>query len=199
MPTIYTKKEKQEIIKTLDVILDDLEEIWDLGLLESIEVPVKLEGIDTFDPKYPNNGWYFAMDKIGVHMKNSLEKDIGFIFARRLVTGKLNRLYNVDDREIMFFKEYDHIRNAIMEEITRIQEKKKSDMTIVSQVKNKYDRNAFIQISLPPTNNQQPLKVRKEDGRTVGTLDFGPFSINLITDGSIKLVQEEAKPKTKSK
>ena len=38
MAVKYTEQEKQEIIKTLDVVLDDLEEIWNLKVIRWMDV-----------------------------------------------------------------------------------------------------------------------------------------------------------------
>jgi len=51
--------------------------------------------------------------------------------------------------------------------------------------------------------NQHELKNCKQDGKTIGTLDFGTAIIELITDESISIVYESQestlplKPKTK--
>ena len=195
----YTKAEKQEIIKTLDVVLDNLEEIWNLNLINSIEVPVKFEGISDFEESNPKDGWYFCLDDKGVHVENVRNDVPGFFYSYRNEDGSLKRVYNVDEREVMLFKEYDYIRTEIMKKITQAQEEKQEDMAVVSNLRDKYQRNALVKITLPDTLNQHEIRISRQNGKTVGKIDFGPAVIELITTEGIKLVYEEQKDEAKIK
>lgn len=195
----YTDQEKQEIIKTLDVVLDDLEEIWSLQVINSVSVPVQMQGITEVDPRFPKDGWMFCLDETGVHMTNRKPNVPGFVFAYRNADGTLKRVYNVDEREVMLFREYDYIREVIMKKITDVQEKKEADMDIVMNLRDRYKRQATVKISLPETINQHELTISRREGKTVGRIDFGPAVIELITSESIKLVYEDEKAKVKQK
>lgn len=199
MAVKYTEQEKQEIIKTLDVVLDDLEEIWNLKVINSVAVPVQMQGITEVDPRFPKDGWMFCLDETGVHMTNRKPNVPGFVFAYRNSDGTLKRVYNVDEREVMLFKEYDYIREVIMKKITDVQEKKEADMDIVMNLRDRYKRQATVKISLPETINQHELTISRREGKTVGRIDFGPAVIELITNESIKLVYEDEKAKVKQK
>lgn len=197
----YTKKEKQEIIKTLDVVLDDLEEIWNLDLIDGVEIPVKFEGISEFEASNPKDGWYFCLDDKGVHIENTNKNVAGFFYSYRNEDGSLKRVYNVDEREVMLFREYDYIRTEIMKKVTLAQEAKQEDMAFVTNLRDKYQRTSTVKISLPETLNQHEIRISRQNGKTVGRIDFGPAVIELITNEGIKLVYEDEKdqPKIKQK
>lgn len=187
-----SESEIGKIKEALNIILDDLEEIWNLGLTDEIIIPVTLEGIAEFDPLYPPIGWNFVMDNKGIYMKNDYSPIFKFYFGIKNSDGELERCYsNIDERELMFLREYDEIRKKIMEQIEKIQEEKDKNIELVEYIKRKYNKEAEIQITLPNSINQRELRVSQENGRTIGILDFGATTIKLITDGSIKLVSEE--------
>lgn len=197
----YSEEEKKEIIKTLDVVLDDLEEIWALNIINSVAVPVKFQGISEVDSRFPKDGWLFCIDETGVYMTNAKPNVPGFVYAFRNKDGSLKRVYNVDEREVMLFREYDYIREEIMKKISAVQEQKEEDMGLVRNLRDKYQRQATVKISLPETINQHELMISRREGKTVGRIDFGPAVIELITSESIRLVYEDEKtqPKTKQK
>lgn len=186
--SIYTKKELKEIRKTLDIVLDELEKIWNTGLLKKVKIPVTLEGIKEFDSNNLEFGWYFIMDDSGIYMHNDHKEGLDFYYARILYNGTLKRYYNVDEREIMFFKEYDYIKNEIEKELELINNKKKEDLSILKKIQRSH-RKAFIELSFPPSINQHTIEVTEENGKKIGTIDFGNMAIRIITDGDVRLIE----------
>lgn len=100
-------------------------------------------------------------------------------------------------------KEYPKIRDMIIKEISfnnkavttkeqKEQQLKEKILDGLESVQNRYSNSTDILIDLPPSQNQHRLVVKKEDGRNVGTLDFGNTTIRLITDGKIVLVDKTA-------
>jgi len=194
----YTKLEQQKIKKTMDTLIADLDEIWSLGLIEEIKIPIDLPGIENIDENYRATGWYFYMDDDGIYIENSIN-DESYVHARRNRNGKLKGCYDtIDEREILFFKEYEKIRCEIMKKVTQIQTEKQSKIDLMDNLMRKFSGEATVEINLPNSNNQHELKVKEENGRTIGILDFGPASVKIITDGSIKLVNTSLE-KTKAK
>jgi len=52
---------------------------------------------------------------------------------------------------------------------------------------------------LPETLNQHKLEVVEEDGKKVGTLNFGSISLKIITSGNVELVSKPEANKVKAK
>lgn len=195
----YTKKEKQKIRKTMDILIRDLDKIWQLGFLDEITIPIDLTGIDEYDESYASYRWNFYMDDDVIEIRSTNEKE-SYMHAKRSSSGKLKGCYEtVDIREVLFFREYEKIRATIMEKISKKQDEKQKDFDLMDKLTNQFNKKeSIVEITLPQSNNPHELKVQREDGRNVGTIDFGSSSIKIITDGSIRLVKEEPQ-KTKVK
>ena len=73
------------------------------------------------------------------------------------------------------------------------------DFDLMDKLTNNFNKKEnIVEIKLPQTNNQHELNIQRENGRTIGTIDFGSASIKIITDGTIRLVKDEpAKTKIK--
>lgn len=188
----YTKKEKQKIRKTMDILIRDLDKIWQLGFLDEITIPIDLTGIDEYDAKFAQYRWNFYMNNEVIEIRSTNEEK-SYIHAKKGRNGKLKGCYAmIDIREILFFREYEKIRRTIMDEISKRQEEKQKDLDLMDKLTNRFNKKeSIVEITLPQSNNSHELKVQREDGRNVGTIDFGCSSIKIITDGSIRLVKEE--------
>jgi len=188
----YTKKEQKKIMKTMDLLIADLDKIWQLGFLEEITIPVDLTGIEEYDERYKLYNWCFYMNDDGIEMQCQSD-NFTYIHARKNKNGKLEGCYNmIDIREILFFREYEKIRSTIMDKISEKQKEKQSDFDLMDKLTNRFNKKEdCVQITLPQSINQHDLRVKREDGRNVGILDFGDASIKIITDGTIRLVKEE--------
>lgn len=195
----YTKKEQQKIKKTMDVLIADLDKIWQLGLFDEISIPIDLKGIEEYDEEYVNYNWIFCMSEEGIEIKSTNERE-SYMHATRGKNGKLKGCYQtIDIREVLFFREYEKIRERIMEKISKKQQEKQNDFELMDRLTNNFNKKEnIVEINLPQSNNQHELTVKREDGRTVGIIDFGPASVKIITDGTIRLVKED-KEKTKVK
>ena len=123
-------------------------------------------------------------------------------YVRRLPQrlNKLKGCYDtVDIREVLFFREYEKIRATIMDKISKKQQEKQRDFDLMDKLTNNFNKKEnIVEIKLPQTNNQHELNIQRENGRTIGTIDFGSASIKIITDGTIRLVKDE-QVKTKVK
>lgn len=195
----YNKKDKQKIRKTMDILISDLSKIWDLGLIDEITIPVDLTGIEEYDEEFAGYKWLFYMDEEGFGMKSTNDKE-SYLHAKRNRQGKLKGCYDtVDIREVLFFREYEKIRSTIMERISKKQQEKQRDFDLMDKLTNNFNKKEnIVEIKLPQTNNQHELNIQRENGRTIGTIDFGSASIKIITDGTIRLVKDE-QAKTKIK
>ena len=63
----------------------------------------------------------------------------------------------------------------------------------------KSSNSAKIAVQFPESIDQHTIKIKEEDGRVVGTIDFGGKLIKIVTDGNIVLEDERDKSKTKIK
>lgn len=195
----YNKKDKQKIRKTMDILINDLDKIWQLGLIDEISIPIDLTGIEEFDEEYSGYSWIFHMDEDAVEIRSTNGKE-SYSHAQRTKSGKLKGCYQtIDIREVLFFREYEKIRATIMEKIEAKQQQKQNDFDLMDKLTNNFNKKEnIVEIKLPQTNNQHELNIQRENGRTIGTIDFGSASIKIITDGTIRLVKDEpAKTKIK--
>lgn len=194
----YLKEEEKRMKQALDTIIKDIQSIWDLGLLDDVRIPVQLEAVESIDSEYPDAEWYFIIDDVGIYMRNFVDDDY-FFYAVRTKSGKFKRYIEPVDKLLHLFKNYDYIHATIMEKITELQEHRTSDMNLVDEIIRKYQPEHEVKLTLPATNNQHELKITKENGRTIGVLDFGIGIVKLVTDGSIRLVDESKIEQKKSK
>lgn len=197
----YSKKDKQKIRKTMDILIKDLDKLWQLGLIDEISIPIDLTGIEEYEEEYAGYRWLFYMDENAVKIRSTNGKE-SYLHAQRAKNGKLKGCYStIDIREVLFFREYEKIRAAIMEKIEEKSQQKQSDFELMDRLTNNFNKKEnIVELKLPETNNLHELKVQRENGRTVGTIDFGRASIKIITNGTIRLVKENKEPaKTKQK
>lgn len=117
-----------------------------MNLSRNIVVSIKLPDIKEFDSSYPSYGWYFFLNETGVGIGN-FDSDKKFLFAHRKLTGKLKRYYEVDERKVMFFKEYDYIRDRIMKQLLPLQNKREEDLNFVTRLRDKYQKSEQLKLN----------------------------------------------------
>ena len=194
----YTQNEIKQLQNALSVIIDDLESLWKISPLEEISVPVFLPCFSScYSDKDVTNYWRLIMDEQGIYLshKNGRYK---YNFAKRIGFGKITKYLSIHEQDIIFIKEYPDIRNLIVREIQLAKTRKKENLDIADQIANMYKKDATIEIELPESLNKHQIEVQEEDGRKIGTLNFGSLSIKIITTGDIELVHKD-KGKVKQK
>ena len=84
-----------------------------------------------------------------------------------------------------------------IEEVTSKEEVK--SLKEYEMLAEKYSKESRVEITLPDTMNQHSIEISKEDGRTVGKINFGSGLIKIITKGSITVERSDDIPYTKRK
>ena len=133
-------------------------------------------------------GFYFK-EKSGIRM---------YFFADRLKNGELIKYLEINEQDIVFINKYQEIRESIVSEIVKAQREKNVHIQKAKSIAELYKKDAQIEIELPESLNKHQIEVQEEDGRKIGTLNFGSLSIKIITTGDIELVHKD-KGKVKQK
>ena len=194
----YTKNEIIEFQKALDVIIDDLEALWQIGALSKIKVHADLPNFSKCDKTYTNNAWFFIMEKESFYLQQiNFDRDSNiYYFAKRKKNGKLQRYLDIKQQDIIFLNNYDQIRKVIVEEIENALIEKNKDLEMAKKITQKYAKKATIEIEMPKTANQHTLEITTENGQQIGTIKLGNISLRIITDDSIE-IKQNAKVKKK--
>lgn len=189
----YSKKEIKVFEKALKTVLDDLENLWNLKMFERLEFDVELPGISSCKNNYYEHGWSFVMDEEGFYLlNNGCGEIINFVTINKF--GNCKQHLKIHPIDIVFLREYDQIREKIVSHINSIQVSKQENLDMAESLISRYSKNAVIEITLPETNNKQTIEVVEENGRKIGTLNFGDISLKIISSASIDFQTKIVEP-----
>lgn len=189
----YSKKEIKVFEKALKTVLDDLENLWNLKMFERLEFDVELPGISSCKNNYYEHGWSFVMDEEGFYLlNNGCGEIINFVTINKF--GNCKQHLKIHPIDIVFLREYDQIREKIVSHINSIQASKQENLDMAESLISRYSKNAVIEITLPETNNKQTIEVVEENGRKIGTLNFGDISLKIISSASIDFQTKIVEP-----
>jgi len=186
-----SKEQRQEIKKTLSHVLKDIQELYNMSNMKKI----KIDLYRVWDIEHA--GFYLEMEK-----KSFLIKQIYDFALTKTVANLDNRSdilrTNSDYWYLLnFLNSYEKIREKIISEIerdnrkkARFQDSKTSMLKKLEELNKRYDKEATIDIELPPTVNQHQIEVTRVDGNNVGVINFGERTIKIVTNGDIVLVDK---------
>lgn len=197
----FTKEEQKQIDETLDTITADLEELWISGGKHDIKIPINMAGIEKeTDSNFYKFGWSFNLTTKGFFLTSKFQKDIIHL-ASPSADEKMKVVYGMYITSVVFIKEYPNTRKKVVKEIEKIMSKQyEKDRVLdeIKEIKKTYQKQADVEITLPPSQNAFKLEVEEEGNKKIGTIDFGNAIVRIITDGDLLLVKRE-NPKTKRK
>ena len=223
MESCFTNKQKKEIKKAMITIYKDIKELLEKAEVTSyftVQLQHQKPDVDYnhFRDYIFENEWFLNHYEDG---RLRIVVDCGFKDKRcDLVCYNKDQTFALDDELLLkleFVERYpenrkliiDTINKMIPQEIKRREKQKESQTNIDDRVSNgikeamsklKQAREASIEFNFPSSVAPYEIEVTKEDGRTVGTIDFGDRTIKVITDGNIVLVpKREEKIKVKEK
>lgn len=101
--------------------------------------------------------------------------------------------YNAD---CLFLSEYKFIKKRLSDILTSYKDDKLSFLK--RALDSHSDAVDDVEIRFPKDSGKHVIEVTLEDGKTVGTIDFGDRTIRIITDGDIVLAKPSLKEKTKT-
>lgn len=196
----YNKEELNTIKSAYNKILDDMDLLWEKSEIEEIELRI-------YFGKTPNNGLPHDLGKIAYLVFNDQEIRMEYRnfrlsqiinIEKRNRRGKPSRNYDVSTMEALLEK-YSEIREILKGKIEESISDKKRKIDLFKSIDEQYSKEANIELSLPETLNQHKLEVVEEDGKKVGTLNFGSISLKIITSGNVELVSKPEVNKVKAK
>lgn len=189
---IYTKAEKQEITKSLNVIIDDLRELWKISQSSSIEVDI------------PDSNLSLKVSNAGIILKEfHPERLILPSFSRRYMelNTPIGRIKGTLPYQLslVLVKEYTNVRQRFEYLIQRDIKEKEFQLYEVNHVSNEYGRTVDIELEVPPVQNIYSLDIKKENGKNIGTVNLGKNTVRIITEGDILVTNKYQQNKEKIK
>ncbi len=186
----FTKQEKKDIRDALNNLIDDINEIWKLSDQEEFY---------TFYPIQSNtwgsDSWKFQIDKTGIFIKDYPKK----IYLEKFKPIKARPKVR-DYSEIYYFiRQYEKVRSSLEGSISRSLSNKERGMKELNAIKDKYSKEATIELDLPQTMNPYSFDLKHENGNSIGEIKMNSGTIRIIVKGNIILSNkpEEAKVKVR--
>ena len=217
----YSKEELDYIKDTLGLILNDVRSIYNATDQEHIFLETTLNNekyllakndkkialltlkvdIDEWKKLWKNDDVNFSykgnclLERVIIPEKSLLKKQQD----KKYETNKLDKCSDTTIA-VQFLLEYDRIREELINDIKNTHSSKEDIMRRISQIRCKYGNEILVDLGENKSLNQQTLFVQEENGKKVGTIDFGSRIVKIITDGDIVLTRvEEVKNKIKTK
>lgn len=184
----FTKEEKKEIDAALNNVLDDLDELWKHSSKQEVYTYFYMRRSD----------WDEEMIRLSIDQEGiKLGDDPEYILEQFKKVNKRPKVKNYT-AVFYFLKEYDYVRQKIEEKIIKANTRKGKGIQQIIDIKNKYAKEATIEVDLPETMNPHSIELKKENGQTVGEIRMGFGAIRIITKGPITIIKnEEEKVKRK--
>lgn len=203
----YTSGEKDLINKTLDKVIEDLNNIWIASKNEETEVGIRLKQIEknnaflhtNIDFKVNQKGFSFE-----IYPPLATQPPIQIYLAHLTPLGEIQPTYDELSIELKseFVRQYPHLRTSIIaqmqqqkneraQKIASYEKEKQEEMAEIANINQMYSKTVDIEIDLPPSLNQHKIEVEEKDGKKIGTIKLGNASIRIITKGDISLVQKK--------
>ena len=203
----YQEEEKDLINNTLDKVIEDLNNIWIASKNEETEIPIQLEQINKVNNflhtnisfKISQRGFYFE-----IYPSILTQPPIQVYLAKLSPLGEVQLTNSEISTELKseFIRKYQTIRERIIFQIEQQKQErakkiadyenaKQTEMAEIKNINQMYSKTVDLEINLPPALNQHIVEVVEENGRKIGTLNFGNASIRIITQGDISIVKKE--------
>lgn len=211
----FSKQELMDIKKTLDIVLDDINKLYNASNLKNMYVKFTAS-------KEKEQDWTLLVDKniiiFQADTRNGSE-DIrwakktyrlewketetikrGPLRKEEKLTTKRSTLSSVQEQNdvLNFLSKYEDIRKKIVNKASQKSTTKDKCLTELEKIRANYSQEVLVDFGLSESQNINTLEVVEEEGRKVGTINFGNKTIKIITAGDIVLVERE-KPKQKKK
>lgn len=182
----FTNSEKDIIRTTLITVIKDMDRLWSTNACSKIVVPVILEGIEKYYEGYPKGGWVFEMTKNNYIITNTNSK-YRFLIVSEKDGVRKDHTDIIGPIDVMILKEYPMIREYIVSAIKNANQEKQETLEYVRDLDSKLRNKATVEIDLPKTNNQQTIEVVEENGKRIGTINFGEIGLRIITDSNASI------------
>ncbi len=193
-----TKEQQKDLLELYNKALDDLWEIWQTSALKSVYIPMYFEDDKT-------KKWSFRIDDedIRITCNTGYAHSISYTLARARTCFK--KIVLIKDEELNqdimfnFIKNYEDLRDKLIKRLSSSEAIKKDTDALFTRLKEQFNKTSTIEIDLKDINNRQTIEITEEDGKKIGTINFGHQTIRIITKGEITLVDQKEAVKTKKK
>lgn len=204
----YTKEEQQQIRDAYNVILEDMNDLWEKAGNPEFNLQISLPQMGKFFPSYPASSWYLFFDKKGIYLENYTYLDkINLYLQKNTLIGKPIKHLKHCEAGAVLIQEYPEIREKLIFKLADINynrqlsdEKKERQLLEINRIRDLYAKEIHVEISNPHGLNQNGIEITEEDGKKIGTLHIGPTTVRVITHSKIIFQdksQEESKVKRK--
>ena len=183
----FSKEEKRELKETLNVVLNDLENLWQLAETTKFTQYFRTS----------TNLFYvlvIVINENGIKLGTTANSNN---YLRRFKKNRSNCKIQDFNHVYYFLQNYEKIRSKLEDEIKSTSSEKSKGMQQITELRHKYDKEAVVEINFPQTINQQVIEVKKEDNRTIGEIKMGYGTIKIVTQGEIVLSSPKETPKVK--
>lgn len=203
----YSKRERKEIEEAYNVILEDMNDLWQSIDKADFNLYVGLDEIGYIFPKYPKIGWRLCFDKSGIYLNcETAYHNYKIYLQKNSVVGPPKKKLRHPEAGALLVQNYPEIREKIVEKIELVsynkqleQEDHDKEMDKIRKVRDLYAKEIDVEVINPNGINQLNIEIKEENGKNIGTLYVGPFTINFLTNSKINLINKKEQPKVKKK
>lgn len=219
----FTDVEKKYIKETLQIVLKDIRNLYMLAYQETMFIEIDLKESDKYllciddkkiallilDSKSMADEWKSLWNSNRVNFNydgnvvlETRKRKLGKNREKDKIEYSVskNKIKCPHDLEIItrFLAQYEEIRTEIVKSVEFHQTKKNGLLDKLERIRTKYSGEVLVDFGTTSTQNRQEIEVTEENGKKVGTIDFGSRLVKIITEGDIVLTQiERAKEKIK--
>jgi len=215
----FTKDEKEYIKETLQFILNDISKIYDLSDLENIFLQFTPGDRGNYllcvGPKHiailslektTSTEWMMLFEKGTVNFEypgNILLGEKKESFFKRENNQYISNSVATNEKAedvAKFLVRYEDIRKDLIEYIKKNHKNKTDLFNQLRQLRTIYSSEVTVDLGQLSTINMQTIEVEEQDGKKIGTINFGNRLVKIITEGDIVLTKiEPVKEKIKEK
>ena len=203
----FTQEEKENILEALELVLQDIEKLWEKVKSTTPEISVYIFSYETtyglgLDDKkliINDQGIKLVDDRfIGQPSKETWLRKKEDLPKKRTLFQKKEKEPEIDlNLYYDFVRNYkSYTRQKLIETINKKIESKNKGLINIDDVSKEYSKTASIELMFQ-TQNQIPIEVTREEGQTIGILRFGNNTIKLVTNGEIILKDNNKAPQKK--
>ena len=191
-----TKTQQKDLYDLYDKALNDLWDIWQTSALKSVFIPLNIGDDST-------KKWHFRIDDKNIRLTcntgyaHSISQTLAYSKKR---FKKYVLIKNIDiNQDLMFefIKRYEYIRENLIKRLSSGDSIKKETDDLFSKLKEQFNKSSTIEIDFGNPNNLQTIEINEEEGKKIGTINFGSQTIKIITKGEITLVNKKTDKKIK--
>lgn len=210
---VFTEEEIKYVKETLNIVLDDIRKIYALTPQENIFLEIEIEEekyLLSIGPKE------IALLTLKVDkeewQKLFIKGDANFDYKGNILLEqeriKSDSSWRIKSEETYFWRneladkssiepiarflaQYDTIRKDIISHIETCHSEKEDIMSKLQHLRTIYGGEVYVNLGEAKTMNMQKIEVEEQNGKKIGTIDFGNRLVKIITEGDIVLTQIE--------